>query len=220
MEFDDLKQVWNAYDQKLSASMRLNTQLLQQANLGKVQTSMDRLARGLAFEIAVNFIGVLLIGSFAADHVAETRYVIPAILLGVYAIAILAAGIWQLVQIRTIDYDEPVIVIQRKLEQLKVHRSITVKWTLLTAPLMWVPLLVVLLRAAGIDAYATLGVPYLTANALFGLAIIPLALWLAQRYGTRLQRSSVLRTLADDLTGRSLIAALQSLDTLARFERD
>jgi hypothetical protein len=220
MEFDDLKQIWNAYDQKLAASMRLNTQLLQRANMGRVQTSLDRLARGLTLEAVINFVAVLLIGSFAADHVAEARFLIPAILLGVYAVAILATGISQLVRIRTVDYDEPVISIQRKLEQLKANRSMAMKWALLTAPLMWVPLLIVGLGAAGVDAYATLGASYLTANALFGLALIPLALWLAKRYGPRLQRSPVLRTLADDLTGRSLIAALQSLDTLARFERD
>jgi hypothetical protein len=50
--------------------------------------------------------------------------------------------------------------------------------------------------------------------------VIPVAILLARRYGHVFQRSSFFRGLADDIAGRSLTAALDSLDTLRRFEDD
>lgn len=220
MDLDDMKALWTAYDRKLEASMRLNTHLLAQANLGKVRTSLRSLGRGLAIELAFNVIAVLLIGSFAADRVSELRFFVPALVLGLYAIAIAASCAWQIARLSNVDYDEPVLAIQRKLDELRIRRVAFTRWILLTSPLMWGPLLVVLLRAAGIDAYAVLGPAYLAANLAFGLLIPPLALWLSKQYGARLRSSSVCRALADDLAGRSLIGALDSLDTLSRFEDD
>ena len=90
--------------------------------------------------------------------------------------------------------------------------------TLLFAPLMWVPLLVVTTRGLfGIDVYGA-GWTWLVVNALFGLAVIPLAVLAARRYGPRLQRFTPLRDLADGIAGRGLADALHSLDAIRRFE--
>jgi hypothetical protein len=112
-------------------------------------------------------------------------------------------------------------VLQQRLEQLKIRRITTTKWALMLAPLMWVPLLIVLLKGlAGIDAYSALGAVYLAVNALAGIAVIPLALWMSKRFGPHVSHSSFVRTLMDDLAGRSLLAALASLDTIRRFQED
>lgn len=221
MEFEDFKQLWNEYDRKLEAGLRLNTLLLQQANLGRVKGSMRAYARGFVFESIVNAIGILLIGSFAADHVAEARFLIPALVLGIFAILLVAESIRQMVAAQSIDYGEPVVAIAKELEQLRIKRSSIVKWTLLAAPLLWVPLLIVCLRGFfGVDAYAALGTAYLAVNLALGICVIPLGLWVSKRYADRFERSSLVRSLMDDLTGRSLMAALDSLNTIRRFENE
>lgn len=221
MELDELKQLWRESNQKLEASMRLNTHLLQQANLGKTGDSLKRLARGLWFELGVNLVAVILLGSFAGDHVRESRFLIPAAALAVYAIALLVAGLAQLVDISGVDYDEPVVAIQKRLEQLRLRRIRATLWTLLFAPLMWVPLLIVVLQGLfGVDVYAAAGPGWLVANALFGLAVIPLSILIARRYASALERFSLTRALADAIAGRSLSAALASLDAIVRFEDD
>lgn len=179
MEPEDLKSVWNEYDRKLTASMRLNTALLQRANLGLVETSLHGMSRELVVELILNAGAILLLGSFAAYHIAQARFAIPAIVLDVYAIAVLVGNIAQLAQIHSIDYDEPVVAIQQRLQRLKIQRILTVKWLLLSAPLMWVPLLIVGLRALGVDAYAAFGARYLIVNVLFGVAVIPLGVSVA-----------------------------------------
>jgi hypothetical protein len=221
MELDELKQLWRESKLKLEASMRLNTHLLHQANLGKTDDSLKRLSRGLWFELAVNLAAVILLGSFAADHVHEFRFLIPAVALGVYVIALLIADLRQLVDINVVDYDEPVVTIQKRLELLRVRRIRATLWTLLFAPLMWLPLLIVALQGVfGVDVYVAVGPGWLAANALFGLAVIPLAILIARRYGKKLEPFPLTRALADAIAGRSLTAALAALDAIIRFEDD
>jgi hypothetical protein len=220
MEHDELKTLWAQSNRKLEASMRLNTVLLRQWNLRAVATSLGRLARGVTFELIVNLTAVVLLGGFIAAHAGEPQFAIPAIAIDVYAIALLVAGIRQLVAINALDYDEPVVAIQKRLEALRVFRIRTTLAILLFAPLMWLPIFIVAARAlVGADVYAA-GPAWVLANVIFGLAVIPPAIFIAKRYGGRLARYSTMRAFADAITGRELAAALESLDSIQRFEAE
>jgi hypothetical protein len=221
MELDELKSLWEQSERRFDAGMRLNAHLLERLNLGKVEGSLDRLVRGLTFELILNVPAILLIGAFAGDHAAEPRFLIPAIVLGVYAIAIAIAGVREIVALRSVRFDEPVVAIQFQLERARVGRITAVKWVMLSAPLLWVPLQIVALRALfGIDAYAAFGAAYLAANALFGVAFLALALWAARQEAWSERRSPFVRGLLDNLAGRSLTSALEHLDSLRRFEEE
>ncbi|MBV8530288.1 MAG: hypothetical protein JO104_03150 [Candidatus Eremiobacteraeota bacterium] len=220
MEIQEMKDLWAQSNRKLEASLRLNTVLLQQWNLRKADSSLKRLARGIAFELIVNVVGIVLIGAFIADHLREPQFLVPAVMLDAYGIALSIAAARQLAQLNAVDYDEAVVVIQRKVEQLRVSRIRATLWTLLFAPLMWLPLLIVAFRGLfGIDVYVA-GPAWIAANVLFGLALIPLATFAAKRYGPRLNQLAPIRALADAIAGRSLTTALRSLDATRRFEED
>jgi hypothetical protein len=218
-KLEELKNLWAQTNRQLEASERLNALLLRQTNLREAGSSLRGLSRGIVVELVLNFGALVFIGAFAADHLREVRFFAPAVALGAYAIATIVAGIRQIVDIKHVDYDEPVVAIQKKLEQLRVRRIRTTMGVLLFAPLMWVPLLIVAMRGLlGVDAFAA-GTGWLAANLLFGLAVIPLAIFLARRYGDRLGRYAPMRALADAIAGRSLASALASLDVIRRFER-
>jgi hypothetical protein len=218
MELEEMKERWAQSNRKLEASVRLNTALVQQWNLRTADTSLKRLARGIAFELIVNVIGIALLVLFAARHAREPQFIFPALALYAYAIALVIAGGRQLAEINTVDYDEPVVAIQKRLAALRVSRIRTTLWTLCFAPLMWVPLLIVAMRGLfGVDIYAA-GPAWLAANAVFGLGVIPLAIFIARRYGPRLATSTRMRWFADAVAGRSLAQALDSLDAVRRFE--
>ncbi len=218
MEIDEIKSLWAESNRRLEASTRLNTTLLAQWNLRKTDTALSWMAREIAFELIVNAIGVVLIGLFASAHLHEPRFLIPAAMLDCYAIALIVAGARQLAAVRSLDYDEPVVAIQKRLEQLRLLRVRTTLATLLFAPLMWVPLLIVGLRGIfGVDVYAA-GTAWLAANLLFGIAVIPAAVFVARRYRRWFESSKQMRPLADAIAGRSLTTALDSLDAIRRFE--
>jgi hypothetical protein len=219
MELDELKALWSQSNRRLEASLRLNTLMLQQINLQKADSSMRRFSFGLAVETVVNLIALMLVGSFTADHVREPQFFVPAVLIGISAVALVAAGIRAIVHANSIDYDEPVVAIQKQFEQLRLLRVRSTLATLLFAPLMWVPLLIVVARGVfGVDIYAYVSSAWLAANVLFGLAVIPLGILAARRFGNRFGRHSAMRSLADHVAGHSLVAARDSLDTIRRFE--
>jgi len=217
MGFSELKRLWQENARQLAASLRLNAMLMQRANLGKVETTLGRLARAIAFELVLILAGIVLVGWFGA-HNPQPKFLVPAAMIDLYAVAMVVANARQLAVLKSIDYDEPVVAIQQRVEALKLLRIRTTLGALLFGPLMWLPFFIVGVRLLfGGDVYAAAGPEWLIANALFGLAVIPMAILLARIAAPRLHRSGALRRLADDVAGRSLASALHDLAALRRF---
>lgn len=221
MDLDDLKRRWEDQDRKLDASLRLNARVLQASTLIKAETALRRLSRLLGIGLFLDLLLVLGLGSFAADHAADARFLIPAVVLGSGVIALAIAAVHQLLAIGRLDFGEPIVTIQRRLESLRLQRIRETQVTLLVSPLLWVPLLIVALKGLlDVDAYALLDGRWLAANVLFGLAVIPLGLWAARRYADRFRGSPVLRRLLRDLAGTNVNAAAGFLAVLTRFEQE
>jgi hypothetical protein len=221
MELDELKAVWQSNEAELDRTLRLNAELIEGRRLRESGRHLRRLTAGISLEAVFDLVAVLSIGSFAADHVGEPRFFVPAVLLGAYVIAIFAANVRQIVDLRSIDFAEPVVAVARRLEKLRLRRIRTTLATLLFAPLMWAPLAIVVVRwFFSIDLYAVADPRWLTSNGLFGLAVIPAAIFVARRFGPRLRESSFGRALADEIAGRSLAAARDDLAAIGRFAED
>ena len=216
MDIDTIKQTWTESDARLGAK-RFDAASLHAWHLRASGDALRRLVRELVIELTINVLGVGLIGYFASQHAGELKFLLPAIVLDVYAVGLVIAGARQLADARAIRYDAPVVEIQRKLEVLHLRRVRSIIGTLLFAPLMWVPLLIVGARGFfGLDVYAA-GIPWLAANVAFGLAVIPLAGWVARRYGARLGASPWMRELADTIAGRTLAEAREALAVIEGF---
>ena len=71
-----------------------------------------------------------------------------------------------------------------------------------------------------VDAYAAFPGRWLAANVLFGLAVIPLAVWLSRRYAGRMEGSPAVQRILRDIAGYNLSAATGFLDSLAQFEKE
>ncbi len=221
MDLQEMKDRWADYDRKLEASLRLNTRVLREINLGRVDSSLKRLSRLLVFELLADLAAVVILGMFIAGHAGEMRFLAPALVLGVCAVAFVMKSIRQLVALHGLDYSAPVVVIQKQLEALRIERIRATKWVLLLSPLLWTPLLIVALEGLfGVDAYLFLDGTWLATNLLFGLAFIPLMLWTARRFAGRWQGSPLVQRLMDDLAGRSLVEAAGFLGVLSRFEEE
>jgi hypothetical protein len=192
MELDEMKSLWAQSNRKLEESTRLNVVLLQRWNLRKVDTSLGRLKRGLVFELIVSVIAVGALAYFGYQHLRQPQFLIPAALVYLYALSYVIAVARQLAQISAIDYDEPVVAIQKKLEALRLARIRTTLWALLVGPLMWLPIFIVgMLGLFGVDVYAVSNSAWLVGNVFLGLAVIPLAVFVARRYGPRLGSTKV-----------------------------
>jgi hypothetical protein len=221
MELQDLKDRWADYDRKLDASLRFNATRLRSSAMDKADTALRPLSFFLWCELVIDAILILAIGSFAAGHLGEIRFLAPAVALHVSAILAIVANAHQLVALRSIDLGEPIVMIQKKLGQVRIARIRITKWTILLAPLLWAPLLIVTMKGLlGVDAYRAFGAPWLIANVAVGVAFLLLMLWASRHWADRLQRSPFVQRLMDDIAGRSLMAATRFVSEVARFETD
>ena len=221
MELDELKQKWAEHDRKLEVNIRLTRQLLTATKMNRARSALQRLAVFLALESVVALAVIIVLGSFIGDHIAMVRFAVPAATLDLFEIATLIVLIQQIRLALYIDFSNPVAAIQKRLESLRMLHIRHFQWTLLLAPLLWMPLLIVALEGfLRVDAYKTVGAAYLLANLLFGLAIIPLAIWLSKKFGDRMDRSPKIQWLMKELAGYHLIAASDFLATLSDFEEE
>jgi uncharacterized membrane protein len=208
MELDDFKSAWNAEQPDSAALLAITVR-------ATARRELDPLQRGIAIELAFNALAALLLGSYLGDHVDTPRRALPAALALVYAVVLVVACIRQLVLMRGLDRGGSVIETQRRLEQLNVERIRATIGTLLFAPLMWVPILIVAADAIfGFDAYR-LGAGWLLANVAFGIAFAVAGLAAARAIATRW---TAYPAFIDHLAGTSLRRARTSLRALRTFE--
>ena len=100
----------------------------------------------------------------------------------------------------------------------------TVQWSVLTGLVAWMPFMIVVFKAAfGVDTYVVLHALYVRhsltwvwGNVAFGLALIPLAIWVSRKFGDRPMIQALMRSLA----GYNLNAAADFLATLSEFEEE
>ena len=219
MELEDLRYAWEAHGRRVDDTSRLNRQVLHSVTTSKAESAMRPLSRLLWIELVVNAGAAVWLGSFLADNVTVARYALPAAALDILVIALLIAGGRQLVAISRVDYGQPVLVIQRRIESLRAERIRATMATLIVAPLAWVPLLIVVLKGLlGVDAYAIFSSAWLTANVLFGLFVVGVAILASRHYIGRVTSPSLVRWLMDNFAGRNLRTASAFLRSLAQFE--
>lgn len=215
MNFEQIQNLWTAYDRKIEDSLRINLQVIRELQLHKSQSALRRLWHGVGIELLINLLGVVGLHVFIFEHFRELRFLLPALLLDVVALGLVAFGGYQLAVVRTTDFSIPVLDLQKQLTTLRIRRIRVTQWTALIAPLLWVPLLVVVFKGLlGIDVYAAFDSTWLVVNVAFGVAVIPIG-WLICRYGARRFRASAwLNRLMDDVAGRSLVEAILHLNRL------
>lgn len=221
MDLDEMKQSWQAHDQKLEAVLSLNTHLLRTTVLGRAETAVGRLSRMLWVELSAALAGLVWMGSFVAAHVEEPRFAAPGIALALCALALVLTAGRQLAAVGELDYGQPVLRIQERLEAIRVRRTRDTQLALVLGPLLWVPALIVGLESTlDVDAYALFSHAWILANVLFGLAVLAGALWASRRYADRVDGSPRLQRLMRDLAGHNVNRAIGSLDELRRFGRE
>jgi hypothetical protein len=223
VNIEDLRDEWTLRNAKLEQMLQLNTRMLRESWLERHRADVGGTGHGVV-EVLVSVPVLFLLGNFAADHVGQWRFFLPAVALHVWTVVMLATGIFQRAALRKVDYGRPVLELQRELLMLRRQRITTFKWAFLTGQVLWwIPLMIVLFKAVfGVDLFELSDFmrSFIAINLLAGLAFIPLALWLTRRYGQRLERVGALRRIVDSLAGSDMRRANAFLERLARFENE
>ena len=221
MELDELKQAWARMDLRQDGMEALLRAEFRGHRMESTRSVLRWSFVALAIELAVWIAFTAWVASFWVDHRSVLHWLVVGLLLHVYGVA----GIWgtatQLLLLSRIYlFDAPVLVLQRRLAQLRRFRV----WCTLALGLPWWCLW---LLVPMVFAYAWTGTDWTAAGsgwiwACMGLGVVGMAgsVWLARRLAGRTIRSAFVQRIVDDMSGCNLARASRQLDELARFDRD
>lgn len=221
MELDTFQQRWLAQDARLNEELNMNKRLLLRAERQGARSSMRWLRRGAALNILFGALCLLGSGLFIGNHLDELRFAVPAVALHLWLAGAVVASVAQFVRAGAIDYDAPVVEIQRRLEALRVLMVRSLRMLFLFGlPIWYVPFLIVAMQAwFGVDLYGIFGGAVLLTNMGASVALALAAFWACRRYAMLLDSSPFARQLVRGLAGYSLAAAQDQLAKIAAFER-
>lgn len=215
MELDELREKWAELDKKLDVNIRLNRQFLNATKLNRTRSALQRLTVHLGLESVAWIAIIVALGNFIYEHIWTARFAIPAIAVDLYSIMMLGILIREIVAARQIDYEQPIASIQLHIETLRVLRIRSIQWGVLAGLVVWVPFTIVVFKAAfGVDIYEA---AWVWSTVAFGLACIPLAIWVSRKFGDRMDRSPMVQGFMRSLAGHNLNAAAEFLATLSEF---
>ena len=215
METDDLKSAWQQLDQRLAADRALHLDLLRERRLDRTRSRLRPLFWGQVVQIGF---GLLCIG-LAALLWSTRPTIVSAIVAGAVVqaygvVTIIVAGL-VLGGLGEIDYDAPVLEIQTRLAT--VRRRYVLGGLLAGLPwwFLWVPVLMTLAGAAGVDLVAR--APALVWGGV-GVGVLGLLATIGfYRWARDPARRRLARWMDTAVTGASLRKAQAQLDELRRF---
>jgi hypothetical protein len=161
----------------------------------------------------------VLLNIFLVTHAKQPALFLTALVLDIWVIATGIVQVRQQQALRNLDFGLPLLELQAQIESIRIARIRSFNLAFLTGQIVWwIPFVVVVAGALGVNLYLSPKFQtYAAWNVAFGIAFIPLAIWLSRRYGERLSRSSIVRHIADSIAGRDIAAAREYLEKLRRF---
>jgi len=221
MELDEMKVKWAEHDRKLDESIRLNRRLLRDSYTRRAKFALWRLAGMQAVGSIFMLVVIVGLGRFIAQNWSAPRFAGPAVVLDLLAIAALVASNAQIGLALNIDFNQPVALIQKRLETLRKFRIRYSQAIFLTATLTWTPIFIVVMKGSlGWDVYRLFDTTWIVGNVAFGFLVLGIGVWAARHYGDRMSNSAFGQRFLRDLAGYNLNAASAFMATLAEFEED
>jgi len=156
--------------------------------------STNKSKRGAVIELIVSILAVICLGDFIAGHTGELRFLVPAVLLDICAIAFLGTRVLQLSVMSALDAEGSSEAQQNALEKLHRLRKHTATWTTALSFVLWMPLVIVGFEGLfGVDVWQIVGAvseqgpsfyAWILGNLAFGAVAALGVIWLSKRSAT------------------------------------
>ena len=143
MELDDLKTAWQSLDRRLEQVYASELRTLRQQHLGKVRRHVRLLTAGRIIQLLAGVALTLFMGDFWISHLDQPHLLICGVLLHVYGIMLIISSAREFYLINNLHYDSPVVLIQRKLAELRRWHLTEAYVFGVTGCFIWVPMVLV-----------------------------------------------------------------------------
>ena len=219
IDLDRMRTHWQQQGQRAQDKLLLDTERLRNVLSHRTTSAFRRHLHWLLLGIAAGAVTLAALLVFVAAHRYDALYLAAALPLLCLAGAELGVDVLQWWSLRRLDLSAPIHAVQGVLERVRSRRLRMVKWILLSAVLLWLPLVVVLVKGLlGVDLLRKLPASVTAANVLLGIVLIPAGLLMLRRLAPRVHRAPALQSLLDDASGASFSAAQGHWLSQARFD--
>lgn len=219
MEFDDMKAAWQTLDRRLEQQHALNLQLFRDSRADKARSELRPLFWGHIVQIFSGVLMILLGVSVWSSHREVTNLLVSGIIVHVYGVLVIMLAGTTIGMIKRLDYSAPVLMIQKKLLQLRRFYVLSGKIVGLSWWVFWIPFTTTLLAwLFGVDLLANVPslVTWWVPIGIVGIfATIGLHRW-ARRSG----HARLLKFMDNSMTGSSLRKAQSILEEIRQFEQE
>lgn len=221
METKELQDLWKKYDAKLEKSWNLNIKLITEMNMQKAKSSMKTFTWWKIGSLLMQFLVAQFLVNYIIDNFQHITLTIPAYMLGVLTYIALIWNMYQLGLILTINYKEPILTIQKKIEKLKIQKLRYNKFLFYGSyPYVFLMAFIVL----HIDLLL-LPIKWMIPNIFLAVTWVPFCYWLIKKYNSRETKSAFWRSLSNDSSltpdtaSKSINNSLSFLKEIKQFEK-
>lgn len=220
MELDELKLEWNTIHARLDELTQRNKELSIIVRRPKVASAQRRLLIQPVIDIAGGFAALLILGNVWAAHWREPNMFPSLLVLHLAAVMVVGSNVVQVCQISRLSASASVVETLAQFAVVKRTRMHLLQSILISAPVLWTPLMTVGVRVLfGVDLVHSAPV-YVMANFGFSMLFVAVAVWLSMRYSGAAARNRKLAVILDSLAGRSVQQAHAELLELSALLTD
>lgn len=182
MELETLKQMWSNYDQNLNQHLQVNRNLLKEMSFDTIKSKLFgfRLEQALSLVIGVFFV------SFFARYIVLTftdwKYFIPVLILCLLAFLEVITSSYYLFIIWTIRLDTPILLAQKKLNQIIRYQKWEANLLYILIPLFWPLILIVFSKMIGLDIFSKISFQIWVWNIAGSILITGVVVWFIKKY--------------------------------------
>ncbi len=226
MDLDDYQKKWQEHDETLDKYIKFNTKQLEAMNLNSARSELDDFLRTPMLGLLIGLALQVFLVFFILSHLAMPQFVAAALLINAFVVFQMVVSAYQVSVIRRIHLDLPVTLIQKKLGALALNRAQYLTVTRFAYPLLWVPVLLVALKALfNVNLFLYLEHWWILLQMIIGIVCLGFGVWLSRQYLSQKKTSPRLIKLMDnlsrnDITGKNLKQAISSLNSVKRFEQE
>lgn len=212
MDLDELKTAWRSLERELAAHNAFERRAAQRAGARTAVRALRPLFVGQLVQLVVALALLPVFASFWVAHRDVPSLLVSGIAMQAYVTALMGLAIRELHMIRSIDCGEPVLAIQRRIEELRSWRVRVGPFYAISGCFIWIPLMLVIFGALGADVWTHRPsvVLWFAASALVALGVV---LWIL-RWERRSDRDG------SAIAGVSVARARKALAEIAAFERE
>ncbi|CAN5447997.1 hypothetical protein BH10BAC2_BH10BAC2_33430 [soil metagenome] len=220
MELNQMKSIWQSYDNKLEKSLKLNMRCLEMIQGQKVKSILAPLLWLRVFEILLHVIVVYWLAGFLYKHFSEIYVAVSAAALLAFFTIALVNAVKQIVIIKQMDYSDDIVTIQSSLIMLQTHIVDYIRLTFLGMPMYLAYPIIAFKALANFDIVSKLHGGWWIGQVIFSIVLMPVCVWLYRQVSYKNIHKKWVKFIIEKSSGNSVAKAMQFIKELEALKKE